>query len=62
MLVGGGGGVGMTCQASERHYADWLNKFKWSFKWIKLPETRLADKHGYEKVNAHANGAVVRLE
>lgn len=37
MLVGGGGGVGMVCQASERRYADWLNKFKWSLKWTKLP-------------------------
>lgn len=37
VLVGRGGGVGMACQASERHYADWLNKFKWGLKWTKLP-------------------------
>lgn len=36
VLVGRGGGVGMACQASERHYAGWLNKFKCGLKWRKL--------------------------
>lgn len=34
VLVGGGGGVGTDCQAnvSERHCADWLNKFELMLK------------------------------